>query len=540
MKFDWDLIAKQVLEAMHGENNIKEFFHCATRLRIIVKDNSLVDKALLEKIDLSKGYNFSSNQWQIIFGTGTVNKVHDALKILVQKNNIKNAQTTSQQSEDQINVQEGENNFVAQRTKLWNINLSFWNNLFNLLRISVRSFADLFIPLIPVIMVGGLSLAISSVLRNPEKGTVAQSFKILFDIMGGAILGSLPVFLGYTTAKKLKANPFLGMAIGLMLVSGTLLNAWSERTDSDWNSLGDPRYLFNYIFGGQFAGIGFFERLGYQAQAIPTIAIVAFFSFLYRYLDKKTPAFINLLVVPIVSCFITLFLGLWFIGPIMRTVSDGISKAFTWIVPGETNPILSGLFMMILGLIYAPIVMTGFHQGFVPFEAQIIADAGGQPSSLITPIATISNIAQGSAALIACILVANKAIKQIGLSGAISAYAGITEPAMFGINLRLLYPFVGAMFGSAIGGLWIGATQTLATSLGSASFIGILVMQWSFVINTGTIAISHGVSQIIGCCITMFVTFAAVFVLHKTKLIKNKVSSVIVKEVAAVPLPTKK
>lgn len=342
--------------------------------------------------------------------------------------------------------------------------------------------------------------------------------------MGGAILGSLPAFIGYTTAKKMGANPFLGMGIGLMLIASQLLSIYDQKPEKEAIFFAtDNRFLFEGILGGKLAGIGFFERLGYQSQAIPTIAIVAFFSIVYKKLDKIIPEFINLVFVPLVSCFIALFFGLWIIGPIMRIVSAGIAAAFTWIKPGETHWALSALFIGIFGFIYAPIVITGFHHGFIPIEAQIIAVSDGMPSTIKTSMAAVSNVAQGTAALLVFILIANKKLRQVGLSGTLSAYSGITEPAMFGVNLRLMYPFFGAMLGSTIAGIWIGGTQTLATSIGSASWIGVIAMQWSFSINTGTLPISHGLSEVIGLLIATFSTAGIVYVFHKTKWAKKQI-----------------
>lgn len=468
---------QQIVEAIGGVENIEQAFHCATRFRIVAKDEDKVDKTKLDIINQSKGWSKEGKQWQIIFGAGLVNKVYDKYALIYLK-------------------QELDHDNPTKKEKLkWDPNYAIKTNIFLFLRSGIRNFADIFIPLIPIFIVGGLSLAINSFIGIPGIGKIqngdnlvwmnkaAEIFSKLFDTVGGAILGSLPVFVGFTAAKKWGANPFLGAAMGLILVAPGLVNSYNlgskpvefysifEGHDNDdsinWIPVlwaGSPR-----VFDIKYPIFGI-PLMGYQAQIIPTLMVILVMTYIEKGMKKISHEAIAIISVPLISIIGTTILAFVIIGPLGYVISFTIAEALKGVFIYTNFPGF-GLGGAILGAIYAPIVVTGLHQGFLPIETQLIANYG---QTWITPIATVSNVSQAFACLGAMIYIKNKQKKSVAASGALSANLGITEPAMFGININISHFFVAGIIGSAVGGYWLGMTQTTANSVGSASWIGLI------------------------------------------------------------------
>ncbi len=489
----------QLVDALGGQENIKEAFHCATRFRVIVNNDEKVDKNKLENVEKSKGFSKEGQQWQIIFGAGVVNKVYDKYLQIYQKSKT------------------NDNSQPIKKEKLkWEPNYSIKTNIFIFLRHGIRSFADIFIPLIPVFIAGGLSLAINSLIcvvgigKDAEGNFLneaAQIFSKLFDTIGGAILGSLPVFIGYTAAKKWGGSGWLGACLGLILIAPGLINSYTLGgaeirwyslfnegvLDADQLSLLYPENLYPDLWkNGEFQSASvaqipvlwtgsprIFEveypifgipLMGYQAQVIPALMVIALAVQIEKLMKKISHESIAIISVPLVTVVVSTICAFVVIGPIgymlSLAIAEGLKAIFIY-----TNFPGFGLGGAILGAVYAPIVVTGLHQGFLPIEAQLLASGG---ESWITPIACVSNVSQAFACLAAAIYLKNKGKKSTAYSGALSANLGITEPALFGININIRHFFIAGIIGSAVGGYWLGMTQTTANSLGSASWIGLI------------------------------------------------------------------
>lgn len=469
-------VIDQTIEAIGGIDNIEDIFHCATRLRITLKDVNIINKEKINNIDKSKGFSQEKNQLQIIFGTGIVNKVFDKYKSIYSTN-------------DKTFQEKNKNNSFK-----WNHNYSFKTNSFLLIRHSIRNFAEIFIPLIPLFIIGGLSLAINSLINTENIGGFKDStgklqltnaaiiFSKLFDTIGGAIMGSLPVFIGFTSAKKWGGNKWFGAAMGLILIAPSLVNSyslgssniiWYEIWNKPENIVEGATYIpilwdngvrvFNYpLFG--------IPLMGYQAQIIPTLLVIGIMVWIEKGLKKISHESFAIISVPLLTIVFTTIIAFVIVGPFGYVISLSIAEALKAIFIYTNFPYF-GLGGAILGALYAPIVITGLHQGFLPIEATLLAQVG---ESWITPIACVSNISQAFACLSAAIFIKDKKLKGTAYSGSLSANLGITEPAMFGINISVKHYFLGAIIGSAVGGYWLGMTQTVANSLGSASWIGLL------------------------------------------------------------------
>ena len=480
--------AEQLLEAVGGIENVNQSFHCATRFRIVLHDDNLVNSELLNKIQNSKGFSKEGNQWQIIFGAGTVNKVYEFFESIYypEKNTVGSSETIT-------------------RTK-WNYNYSFKTNAWLMIREGVRSFAQIFIPLIPIFIIGGLSLALNNIIATVgvgkfEDGTwmnpAAQIFSLLFDITGGAILGSLPVLIGYTSAKKWGGNPWFGAAIGLVLISPGLVNSWGLNNENGvaYYVLWDPASKIAAELANPnatlvpklwdtgvhiFDGFPIFDAplLGYQAQVVPTLLVVIAAVNIEKLMKKISHESVAIITVPLITVITSIILAFVVIGPFGRMIGFAIAEMFQYIFIYTNFPGF-GLGGALIGVLYAPLVVTGLHQGFLPIEATLIASTG---VSWITPIASAANIGQAMACLSAIIFIKDKKMVGTGISGGISANLGITEPAIFGVNLPLKYVFIGGMIGAMFGGYWLGMTQTVASSMGTASWLGII--QFSFTSNS--------------------------------------------------------
>ena len=467
----------QIVDAMGGIDNIDQAFNCATRFRILVFDENKVDQSKLEQISQSKGWSKEGQQWQIIFGAGLVNKVFDKYALIYLSQSVAADQQAATMTKKKLK---------------WDPNYATKTNLFLFLRTGVRNFADIFIPLIPIFIVGGLSLALNSFINIKGIGKAAdgqwfnggaQIFSTLFDTVGGAILGSLPVFVGFTAAKKWGANPFLGAAMGLILIAPGLVNSYNlggkpvefysiftghpENNDINWIPVlwaGSPR-----VFDIQYPIFGI-PLMGYQAQIIPTLMVILVMTYIEKGMKRISHEAIAIISVPLLTIIGTTILAFVIIGPFGYVLSFSIAEALKAIFIYTNFPGF-GLGGAILGAVYAPIVVTGLHQGFLPIETQLLTNYG---ESWITPIASVSNVSQAFACLGAMFYLKNQQKKSVAASGALSANLGITEPAMFGININISHFFVAGIIGSAVGGYWLGMTQTTANSLGSASWIGLI------------------------------------------------------------------
>lgn len=471
---DYSQDAKQIVKAVGGKENIQSVAHCATRLRFVLNDEAKVDEKAIDAIEVAKGTFSTNGQYQIIIGAGTVNMVCDEiLKIL--------GNQVNESSDNQPQKQEG--HYVQRAVKL---------------------LSDIFVPIIPAIVAGGLLMGLYNVLSAPFFGD-GQSIMTMYPQLSGiasmlntfsnAPFTFLPVLIGFSATKKFGGNPFLGAAMGMIMVHPDLLNAYSLGTGAEipaWN-----------LFGLAIPAVG------YQGTVLPILLVSFILATIEKKLHKVTPSWLDNLTTPLLSIMVTAFLTFLFVGPAMRTLGDWMSMGISWIY--NTLGFVGGA---IFGGFYAPIVITGMHHSFIAIETQLIADAATTGGSFIFVTASMSNVAQGAAVLAVLLLTQNEKIKSLCSASGISALLGITEPAMFGVNLKLRYPFIAACIGSACGSAWIAFTKTLAQSLGAAGIPGFI-----------SVLPSHYLDFVIGLVISMVVAFAFTIILGKRQLAKEAVET---------------
>ena len=452
---DYAKIAADIIENVGGKDNIISAMHCATRLRLRLKDYSKVDEKKLEDVDQVKGIFLANDQQQVILGSGTVN--------LVTAEVLKQTGLNGGAVSEEPKSKEGS-----------------W------LTRAVKGLSDIFVPIIPAIVAGGLLMGINNVLTAvglfaPGKSLIdmAPQFAGLasfINMCASAPFTFLPVLLGFSAVKKFGGNPYLGAAIGMVMVHPDLLNAYSIASVDTlplWNILGVEE-----------------QSIGYQGTVLPVLAVSWILATIEKFLHKHTPSWLDNLSTPMLSLLITALLTFTIVGPVMRTAGDWLAYGLSWLY--STLGFIGGA---IFGLLYAPITMTGMHHSFIAIETQLIAAAETTGGSFIFPTASMSNVAQGAAVLAVLVMTKNEKMKSLCTASGISALLGITEPAMFGVTLKLRYPFIAAIIGSAVGSAWIAGTHTLAIALGTAGipgFISIRPESWlNFFIG---IAISMAVS----------------------------------------------
>lgn len=452
---DYNTIAKEVIKNVGGKDNIISAMHCATRLRLRLKDYDKVNEAALTDVDQVKGVFLANDQYQIIFGSGTVNLVTEQV--------LKEADLGSAPAEP------------VQKEKEGNVIMRF-----------VKVLSDIFVPIIPAIVAGGLLMGLNNVLTAQGLFVAGKSLIEVMPQFAGlasfintcaaAPFTFLPVLIGISATKKFGGNPYLGAAIGMVMVSPDLLNAYSVATAAEipvWNWMGLE-----------------VQAIGYQGTVLPVLAVSWILANLEKRLHKITPSWLDNLTTPLLSVLITAALTFLFVGPIMRTAGDMLASGLSWLY--NTLGVLGGA---IFGLLYAPITITGMHHSFTAIETQLIAAAETTGGSFIFPIASMNNVAQGAAVLAVLFMTKNEKLKSLCTASGISALLGITEPAMFGVTLKLKYPFYAALIGSACGSAWMAATRTLALAMGAAGlpgFISIAPQSWvNFFIGLGiSIAVS--------------------------------------------------
>lgn len=431
-------IAEQVIEKLGGKNNIATAAHCATRLRIVLNDESKVDKEGIEAIEGVKGQFSVAGQYQIIFGSGTVNKVHEQL--------------TKQLGIGDVSKAEVAEAALGQQ---------------NLLQRIVKGLADIFVPIIPAIVAGGLLMGLYSMLTSIgffwDNHSVVTKYPEISDLVdfintiANAPFVFLPVLLGFSATRKFGGNPFLGAALGMLLVHPSLSDGWNYA-----KTLMEGNIKYWNVFGLEI------EKVGYQGTVIPTIISAWVLATLEKNFRKFIPSYLDNLITPMFSLFIAGFLAFTVIGPFGREAGSLISAGLTWLY--DTLGFFGGA---IFGTLYAPIVITGMHQTFIAVETQLLAEITQTGGTFIFPIAAMSNIAQGAACLGVALALKDAKIRGLAVPSGISALLGITEPAMFGVNLRYRQAFIAAMISSGLASAFIAFFNVKAIALGAAGFLGI-------------------------------------------------------------------
>ena len=431
-------IAEQTIAKLGGKENITTLAHCATRLRLTLADESKVDKEAIENIEGVKGQFSTSGQYQIIFGSGTVNKVHAEMQKQMGIGDMSTSEVAAAGAANQP-----------------------------LLQRLVKGLADIFVPIIPAIVAGGLLMGIHSMLTSVgffwEGHSVVTKYPEVSDLVdfintiANAPFVFLPVLLGFSATRKFGGNPFLGAALGMLLVHPALADGWNyaktlmEGNIKYWNVLGLE-----------------IEKVGYQGTVIPTIISAWVLATLEKGFRKFVPSYLDNLVTPMFSLFIAGFLAFTVIGPFGREAGSLISSGLTWLY--NSLGFVGGA---IFGTFYAPIVITGMHQTFIAVETQLLADMAHTGGTFIFPIAAMSNIAQGAACLGVAFTMKDAKVRGLAIPSGVSALLGITEPAMFGVNLRYRHAFISAMIGSGLASAFIAAFNVKAIALGAAGFLGV-------------------------------------------------------------------
>ena len=432
-------VAQDILSAI-GEDNLIAAAHCATRLRLVLKDSSLVDQKALDEHDDIKGTFETNGQFQIIIGPGDVNKVYaEMLKI------------TDVQGSSTEKLKE-----VASNGKKPNPVMSL-----------IKVLSDIFVPLIPALVAGGLLMAINNVLTSQglfgaqsvvEMFPAIKDFASIINLLASAPFAFLPILVGFSATKRFGGNGYLGAAMAMAMVMPDLVNGYGVA-----NAVAEGTMPYWNIFGLQVA------QAGYQGSVLPVLAVAYILANLEKFFHKRIPQVFDFTFTPMLAIITTGLLTFTIVGPFMRLVSDGLTDSLVWLY-NTTGAVGLGVF----GTFYSAIVITGLHQSFPAIETTLLAEVAKTGGSFIFPIAAMANIAQGAATLAVFVNSKNEKEKSLASSASISALLGITEPAIFGVNLKLKYPFICAMIASGIASVFIGIFRVLAVAMGPAGVIGFI------------------------------------------------------------------
>ena len=432
--------AKELLAAVGGKENIAAVSHCVTRMRFVLNDPAKADVPRIEKIKSAKGTFTQAGQFQVIIG----NTVSDFYNDFVAVSGIEGV------SKDAVKSAAKQNQNRAQKI--------------------MSALAEIFAPLIPIMITGGLILGFRNcidsmyLLENGTKTLVQVSqfwsgVDSFLWLIGEAIFHMLPVCICWSVTKKMGTTESLGIVLGLTLVSGQLLNAYSVATTA---AADIPKWDFGFVQ---------VNMIGYQAQVIPAMLAAFTLVYLEKFFRKICPAVISMIVVPFCSLVLSVMAAHFVLGPIGWAIGSAVSSAVYAGISGPFRVIFGAVF----GFVYAPLVITGLHHMSNAIDLQLVADFGG---TMLWPMIALSNIAQGSAVLGMIYLQRkNAAAQEVNVPSCISCYLGVTEPAMFGVNLKYNFPFICGMIGSAVAGVVCTATSTTANSVGVGGLPGILSIQ---------------------------------------------------------------
>ena len=421
MAMDYAKCAKEIFDTVGGRSNLVSAAHCATRLRLVTVDNSKIDMKKLENIDGVKGVFSNNGQLQLIIGTGTVNKVYDEfLKVsgmtAATKEEVKAAAAAKQP--------------VFKRM--------------------IKALGDVFVPILPAIVASGLMMGLVEALGKAMPAFAGSDWYGILDLFANTAFTFLPILIAVSAARVFGGNIFLGAVIGMIMIHPNLINAWSV---ASMDAADIPVW---HLFGFSI------RQVGYQGHVIPVIIAVWIMCKLENWLHKHVPEMIDLFVTPLCTVLITGFLTIGLIGPVFSTAETYVLEFASWIIT-----VGHGIGAMIMGAIYPLTVVCGIHHMYNVIEAGMLASDG---LNIWMPIASAANFAQGAAGLKA----RNYKTKSISIPSALSAALGITEPAIFGVNLRFMKPLVCGMAGGAVGALLGSIFHIGATSYGVTGIPGFL------------------------------------------------------------------
>ncbi|MEW4370087.1 PTS system trehalose-specific EIIBC component [Paenibacillus kandeliae] len=429
---------EKIVAAIGGKENIEVATHCVTRLRFSLLDESKIDKQALDDNELAKGYFSTQGQFQVIIGPGIVDKAYEQLIAITggqraSKEDVKAAAIKHKSPIQQF----------------------------------IKTLSDIFIPLLPALVTAGLLLGINNLLTGSDIFFKGQSlvevypqwadFAAIVNTIASTAFTFLPALVGWSAATRFGGSPLLGVVLGLILVNPSLLSAYdyaaayNEGTVPTWN-----------LFGLHI------NAVGYQGQVLPMLVAAYVLVTIEKWLNRTVPDSFKLLVVAPVALLVTGFLAFVVIGPVTFTLGNWLTAGVVWVF--STVPWLGGL---LYGGLYAPLVITGMHHTFLAVDLQLINSTGG---TFLWPMLALSNIAQGAAALAMMFVIRTQKMKSLSATTSITAFLGVTEPAVFGVNVRFKYPLFMGMLGSAIGGILLTMNNVRAFAVGVGGLPGFLAI----------------------------------------------------------------
>lgn len=456
---DYRKTAQEILNLVGGSKNIVSAAHCATRLRLVIADNSKTDKEAIENVAGVKGVFEASGQLQIILGTGTVNKVFDEFISLA-------GITASSKAEAKAAAAGKQNLFMR----------------------AIKVLGDVFIPIIPAIVASGFLMGIMNTLDFLNNNgfiniDTSGSIYVFAGLFSNTAYTFLQILIAFSAAKAFGANQYLGAVIGMIMINPSLQNAYDVAT----NGVQQTQSVF--------FGLYHIDMVGYQGHVIPIVIAVWLLSVIEKRLHKIVPEVLDLFVTPLVSVFVTGYLTLAIIGPIFVWAENAVLGAIQWLL---TLPF--GLGSLVMGALYAPTVVTGIHQMYTAIDIGQLAQYG---VTYWLPLASAANIAQGAAALAVALKSRDKRIKSLALPSSLSAFMGITEPAIFGVNLRFFKPFIAGCIGGGVGALYASIVQLGAKGTGVTGIFGILL------------CLNQPIQYLLEMVIAVVVAFIISFILYK-------------------------
>ena len=476
MALDYRKCAEEIYSHLGGRENIVQAAHCATRLRLVLADNTRIDRKALEDVDGVKGLFESNGQVQLIIGTGTVNKVYDEFLAVTgmtaaTKDDVKAAAAAQQPA---------------------------WKR-------ALKSVGDVFVPILPAIVASGLMMGVVEALGKAIPSFGSTDWYAFLDMVANTAFAFLPVIVAISAARVFGGNIFLAAVIGLMMVHGGLLNGWNVANAEQihkffmipvngqnpyliesWEGIAAPAIPIWKLFGNFKIGgyvLGSISRNGYQGHVIPVMIAVWFMCRIEKWLHQHVPEMIDLFVVPITTVFTTALLTFVVIGPIFSTLENYVLKGAEWLVqfpPGA----------LVMGALYPATVVMGLHHMYNVIEAGMLSSTG---LNTWMPIASAANFAQFGACLAVGIKCKQGKLKTVAVPSSMSAALGITEPAIFGVNFRFMKPFVCGMIGGAVGAIFGAITKIGATAYGVTGIPGYLTIN-NIPVYTILLAISGGVA----------------------------------------------